>query len=47
MQLELDDHDRRALVAARGEGVDARDGVDAFFNLLGDFCLDNLGEAPG
>jgi hypothetical protein len=42
VQLELDDDDRLAFVAARGQRIDAGDGVDAFLDLLGDFALDDL-----
>ena len=47
VQLELDDDDRLAFVAARGQGVDAGDRVDAFLDLLGDFALDDLGRCAG
>ena len=43
VQLELDDHDRLVLVAARSQGIDAGDRVDRFFNLFGDFALDDFG----
>jgi hypothetical protein len=35
VQTELDDHDRLALVAARRQRIDARNGVDRFLDLLG------------
>ena len=47
VQLELDDDDRLALVAARGQRVDAGDRVDAFLDLLGDLALDDLGRGAG
>ena len=42
MQLEFDDDDRLAFVAARGQAADAGNGIDAFFNFLSDFALDNF-----
>ena len=43
VQLEFNDDDRGAFVAARGQGVDAGDGVDRFFHFFGDFGLDDFG----
>ena len=42
MKLKLDDDDRLAFVAARGQGIDAGDRVDPFLDLLGDLALDDL-----
>ena len=39
VQAELDHHHALAFVAARSQGVDTGDGVDAFLDLFGDFAL--------
>ena len=47
MQAELDDDHRLALVAARGQRIDAGNGVDRFFDLLGHLGLDNFRRGSG
>jgi hypothetical protein len=47
VEVELDDHDRRAFIRARREGVDAGDGVDGLFDLLADLGFDDLGRGAG
>ena len=47
VQAEFDHHHRLPLVAARGQGADAGDGVDAFLNLARDLTLHNLGCGAG
>jgi len=42
VQLKFDDHHRLVFVAARGQGVDAGDRVDRFFDFFRDFALDNF-----
>ena len=46
-QLKLDDDHRLAFIAARGQRIDASDGVDAFLDFFGDFAFDNFGRSAG